>query len=271
MSLTDTRPVSELYDLDDKIALVTGATGQLGRPICEALAEQGATIVINARSEQDCTELAGELTEAYQCALPAPGDVTKETDVRAILSEIKNEFGRLDILVNNAYRGAYAPFEEMTVKQFQSAMDGALLSTFLCTRESLSLLRNGGGSIINIASIYGVVAPDHSVYGDSGLNNPANYGAAKAGVIQLTRWIATRYAEDNIRANVVSPGGFYNPSLEDQPDYSDLFVPNYEARTPLGRMGSPEDMKGPVLFLASDASQWMTGHNLIVDGGWTVW
>lgn len=271
MSVTDTTPVSDLYNLEGQVALVTGATGQLGRPICEALAEQGASIVVNSRTEEDCTEFAAELDETYGHVLSTPGDVTVAADVTAIISEIEEEFGQLDILVNNAYTGELAPYEEMSVDQFRSALDGALVSTFLCTRESLPLLRDGNGSIINIASIYGVVAPDHGIYGDSDLNNPVNYGAAKAGVIQLTRWIATRYAKDGIRANVITPGGFYNSELEERTDYTDVFVPNYEERTPLGRMGCPEDMKGPVTFLASDASQWMTGANVIVDGGWTVW
>lgn len=271
MKRANTSSVSDLYDLTNRVALVTGATGQLGQTICEALAEQGAHIVVNSRTETDCVELADEISSEYQKAIGIAGDVTEESDVQDVISSIDDEFGRLDVLVNNAYSGELAPFEEMSVDQFRTALDGALVSTFLCTRESLPLLRKEKGSIINIASIYGVVAPDHSIYGDSGLNNPANYGAAKAGVIQLTRWVATRYGEDGIRANAITPGGFYNAELKDRTDYTDEFVPNYEERTPLGRMGDPEDMKGPVTFLASDASQWMTGQNLIVDGGWTTW
>lgn len=271
MSITDTDSTSQLYDLSDSVALVTGATGQLGRPMCEALAEQGANVVVNARSASDCIALATDLTERYQRAVAAAGDVTDEEDVSQIVSTVQDEFDGLDVLINNAYSGSLADFEEMTVEQFQSAIDGALMSTFLCTRESLPLLREDGAAIINIASIYGLVAPNHDIYGDSGLNNPANYGAAKAGVIQLTRWIATRYAEQDIRANAITFGGFYNPELEERTDYTEEFVPNYEQHTPLGRMGNPEDVKGPVTFLASDASQWMTGQNLIVDGGWTTW
>jgi gluconate 5-dehydrogenase len=271
MKGASTASVSDLYDLTNKVALVTGATGQLGQTICEALAEQGAHIIVNSRTKTDCIELADELSFEYQKAIGITGDVTKETEVQDIISGINDKFERLDILVNNAYNGEVASFEEMSVDQFRSALDGALVSTFLCTRESIPLLREKKGSIINIASIYGVVAPDHSIYGDSGLNNPANYGAAKAGVIQLTRWVATRYGKTGIRANAITPGGFYNAELEDRTDYTDEFVPNYEERTPLGRMGDPEDMKGPITFLSSDASQWVTGQNLIVDGGWTTW
>jgi len=271
MSLTNSCSISELFDLTGRVAVVTGGTGQLGKAMCEALAEQGAHVIVVSRTEKDCKILAEELTERYQKSLAIPTDVTKPDDVSEMAHRIEEEYGRLDVLINNAYCGEIAPFEEMTLDEFESALEGALNSTFLCTRETLPLLRDGNSSIINIASIYGVVAPDHSIYGESGLNNPINYGAAKAGVIQFTRWIATRYGKENIRANAITPGGIYNSELESRPDYTDTFVPNYEDKTPLGRMGNPEDMKGPIVFLASDASQWITGQNLVVDGGWTTW
>lgn len=271
MTVAEGRPVRDLFDLSGKVALVTGATGQLGKPMAEALAEQGAHVVINSRTEESCENFADRLSKDYQRSIAASGDVTSGEDVRRIISTVDQTFGTLDILVNNAYSGSLSSFEEMTTDEFRSAVDGALTSSFLTTREALPLLKETRSSVINIASIYGVVAPDHSIYGETGLNNPVNYGVAKAGVVQLTKWVATRFANDGIRANVITPGGFYQESLEGLEGYTDDFVPNYESRTPLGRMGNPEDLKGPVTFLASDASQWMTGHNLIVDGGWTVW
>jgi gluconate 5-dehydrogenase len=128
----------------------------------------------------------------------------------------------------------------------------------------------GRGAILNVASIYGVVSPDHGIYGDTGIDNPCNYGPAKAGVIQFTRWLATYLGPDGVRVNAVTPGGFYNEAFEDRPDYEEVFVANYRERTPLGRMGDDTDMKGVAAFLCSDASKWVTGENVIVDGGWTA-
>lgn len=271
MSDKEARRVNELFDLSERVALVTGATGQLGYAMATALAEQGAHIAVNARTASSCKTLANSLSEKHNRAIPTPGDVTEESDVSRVVAEIESEFGQLDILVNNAYDGSIKAFEEMSGFEFTDAFHKAVTSTFLTTKTALPLLQRDGGSIINIASIYGVVAPDHRIYGNTKLNNPPHYGAAKAGVIQFTRWLATKFAEDDIRANAVTPGGIYDESLSRLDDYEGEFVPNYEDRTPLGRMGTPEDLKGPVAFLASDASQWMTGQNLIVDGGWTAW
>lgn len=271
MNATDGRSVDDLFDLSDEVALVTGATGQLGRSICEALAEQGCDLVVNARTSSDCQFLADDLATDENSVVVAPGDVTVTSDVKSIMSTIESTFETLDILVNNAYSGTSIAFEDLTKEEFNEGLEMGVTSMFLCAREALPLLKDGGGRVINVSSIYGVVAPNHSIYGQTDLNNPAQYGTAKAGVIQLTRWIATRYASEGIRANSISPGGFYNPDLESEKEYEDVFVPNYEENTPLGRMGDPEDMKGPISFLASDASSWVTGENLVVDGGWTAW
>lgn len=264
-------PVSDLFDLTDRVAIVTGAPGQLGEAFSETLAELGAHVVVVSRTEEECEKLANHLSEEYQRSLAVPADVTQPDDVERLIDSVSNEFGRLDILVNNAYGGEATDLENMSIDEFRESLDSALTSIFLTTREGLPKLRKTRGLIINIASIYGIVAPNHSVYGNTGLNNPAPYGAAKAGVIQFTRWLATRYADEGIRANALTPGGIYNQELEDKEDYEDVFVPKYEELTPLGRMGNPEDLKGAIAFLASDASSWVTGQNIIVDGGWTTW
>jgi gluconate 5-dehydrogenase len=151
-------------------------------------------------------------------------------------------------------------------------LDGVMTQTFLCTQAVAPELRKqDSATIVNIGSHYGVVAPDHRVYGDSDMNNPPNYGAAKAGIIQFTRWLASYYADDGIRVNALSPGGFYSEEMEDVEDYTETFVPEYEYRTPLGRMGDDTDLKGAIVFLTSRASKWMTGQNMIIDGGWTTW
>ncbi len=269
--MNDHKSVTELFDLTGRVVIVTGAPGQIGEAIAEGFAELGAHIVVVSRTETDCDTLATRLTKQYQKSISVPADVTDPVEVEAMVESVDEEFGRLDVLVNNAYSGEVIDFEEMSVEQFQNGLDSALTSVFLTTRETLPLLREGGGSIINIASIYGVVAPNHSIYGKTGMNNPIQYGTAKAGLIQLSRWIATRYADEGIRSNALTPGGIYNPKLESKPGYKETFVPNYEDLTPLGRMGKPQDLKGAAAFLASDASSWVTGQNLIVDGGWTTW
>lgn len=264
--------VFELLDLDGQVAIVTGGPGQLGSQMCDALAELGAHVVVVSRTKAECEKKARELTEKHQEALPVPADVTDEAAVDEMVETVLDHFGQIDIVVNNAYSGAAASFEEMTADEFRSAFDGAALSTFLCSRAAIETMRDRGtGSIINISSIYGLVAPDHRIYGDSGLDNPCNYGPAKAGVVQLTRWMAAKFGSDGIRVNCVTPGGFYNEDHEDKPDYEEVFVENYRYRTPLGRMGDETDLKGAVALLASDAGKWVTGENLVVDGGWTVW
>ena len=266
------RTVEELFDLEGRVAIVTGGPGQLGTQMTDALAELGAHVVVVARTETDCKRRARELTETHQEAMAYATDVTDDEAIDEMVAAVKQRFGRIDVLVNNAYSGASAPFAEMTTAQFQSGLDGALTSTFSCSQAvAPTMAAQGSGAIVNVGSIYGLVAPDDSIYGESGLNSPSNYGPSKAGVIALTRWLATHLAADGIRVNCVSPGGFYNDDLAGRPDYVDTFVPNYRERTPLGRMGDETDLKGVVALLASEASKWMTGENVVVDGGWTVW
>jgi gluconate 5-dehydrogenase len=262
----------QLFDLTGRVAIVTGGAGLLGTAMSEALAEAGAHVVVASRTVEKCEQLAERLSAAHPRALGLRVDVTEPASVRALLERVRAEFGRVDVLVNNAYSGAMAPVEEMTVEQFEAATRGALTSTFLCCQVIGGAMAEAGrGSIINIASMFGLVSPDMRVYGRSGLNNPPNYGPAKAGVIQLTRYLACYWGSRGVRVNAISPGGFYNPRFEQRPDYLDVFVPNYCAKTPLGRMGDPTDMMGAVVYFASDASSWVTGSNLSLDGGWTAW
>jgi gluconate 5-dehydrogenase len=266
------RTVGDLFDMGGEVAIVTGATGQLGGQMADALAEAGAHVVVASRTESDCERKATELSSKHAEALAVPTDVTDPESVENMVNKAVDRFGGVDVLVNNAYSGTAAPFEEITLDDWNAAFEGAVTSTFLCSQAVAPVMvEQESGSIVNVGSIYGTVAPDHSIYGETGLNNPANYGPAKAAVVQFTRWLAAYLAEDGVRVNCISPGGFYDEDLEDRPGYEETFVPNYRDRTPLGRMGDDTDLKGPIVFLASDASEWVTGHNLLVDGGWTVW
>ncbi len=270
--MEDMSTVWDLFSLDGRVAIVTGGAGKLGSQMCGALAEVGAHVVVASRNFEKCQLKAAELSKKYNECIAIKVDVTVPNSVKEMVKEILQYFGEIDILINNAYSGISSPFEEMTIEEWRSAFDGAMASSFLCTQEvSKVMARQKSGVIINIASIYGVVAPDHRIYGRTGINNPCNYGPAKAGVIQFTKWLATYLAQYNIRVNCISPGGFYNEELKELPDYEEVFIPEYCHRTPLGRMGNDTDLKGVIVFLASDASQWMTGQNIVVDGGWTAW
>ena len=269
-----TETIWELFDLTDRVAVVTGGYGQLGSQMCDALAEAGANVVVAARTYEKCVEKADALSEEHNEAMAVEVDVTNEKSVERMMEEVVDAFGGIDILVNNAYdaRGYGVDFEDLTVEEWERTLEGCVTQAFLCAQNALPYLRESDyGSIVNIGSIYGVVAPDHRMYGDADINNPPTYGAAKAGVIQFTRWLASYVADEGIRVNSISPGGFYSEAMEDVEDYTDVFVPEYEFRTPLGRMGDETDMKGIIVYLASDASKWMTGQNILLDGGWTTW
>lgn len=263
---------SELFGLKGQVAIVTGGAGKLGSPMCDVLAEAGAHVVVAARNFERCEAKAAVLSASGPEAMAVACDATSPAAVSAMVAKVLGRFGRIDVMVNNAYSGRAGSFEEMPLEDFEAAFRGAVSSTFLCSQAVLpAMRRQRRGAIVNIASIYGVVAPHQGIYGRSGLNSPCNYGPAKAAVIQFTRWLATYAAKDGIRVNAITPGGFYDPKLGERPDYEEVFVPNYVAKTPLGRMGKPQDLKGAVLYLASAASEWVTGANLVVDGGWTAW
>lgn len=264
--------VWDLFRLKECVAIVTGGAGKLGGQMADALAEAGAHIVVASRNLDKCRAKAETLSAAHAEAWPVAVDVTDEESVRRMINAVMERFGRIDVLVNNAYSAKATPFEQMTAEEFESASRGALTSTFLCSRAVAPAMRaQRSGAIVNIASIYGLVSPDHRIYGRSGLDNPCNYGPAKAGVLQFTRWLAAYLAPDGIRVNAITPGGFYNPQFRERLDYEDVFVANYRHKTPLGRMGNETDLKGAVVFLSSAASEYVTGQNIVVDGGWTIW
>jgi NAD(P)-dependent dehydrogenase (short-subunit alcohol dehydrogenase family) len=271
------RPIPEVlaqFQLQGRVALLTGATGHLGKSMARALAEAGAHVVLNARNRKALEALAAELGSHGGSISIACFDVTDEAAPRTALDQIAEKHGRLDVLVNNASAGRPGTFESATPADFDQAYRINVTAAFQLLQLSVPLLKEsarqtpGGASVINIASMYGIVSPDPSIYGVSGANNPPHYGAAKAGLIQLTRYAACHLAPERIRVNCISPGPFPSPHFLER---DAGFAACLAAKVPLGRTGNPNELQGPLLFLASDASSYVTGANLVVDGGWTAW
>jgi len=261
----------ELFNLKGKVAIVTGGAGYLGTAISEALAEAGANVVIASRNVDNCKALAKKLSQNYPRAIGLKLDTTDESSVFETVKEIISKFGRLDILFNNAYSTkARKKLEDMSVDEFESALHGGLTSYFCMIKGCVPHMKKiGKGSIINVASMYGIVAPHFEIYKAREDNySPVNYHACKGGVVQMTRYMASYFAEDNIRVNAISPGAF---PREDYIQQIPLFEKELAHQNPMNRIGKPWELKGAALFLASDASSYITGHNLVVDGGWTIW
>ncbi len=258
-------PVIDLFDLNDRVAIVTGGAGQLGAAFCDVLHSAGARVVVadldREGAEKVCEGLDGDL----ETVLPVEADITRRSDVEMLVESALKSFDRLDILVNNAGIGCFSPFEARTDIEFDHVLEVNLKGLFLCAQRSAEAMTgSGGGVMINIGSIYGLVGADQRIYGESGRNSSEVYAASKGGVIAMTRYLSVYLAPRNIRVNCLSPGGIFN--------HQDPFlVEKYSERTPMGRMATVEDLKGAMLFLASDASRYVTGQNLVVDGGWTAW
>lgn len=266
------RDLAALSDLRGRVAVVTGATGHIGRAAVDALAELGASVALVDLDPARCDDVAAEL--AARRGVAAAGvaaDLADEDATRAVAGRVLERFGAIDVLVHVAalvsaepLPGWTTPFEEQGTETWRRALEVNLTSVFVLTQACTPALRAGGhGSVVTFGSTYGVVGPDWRIYEGTGMGNAAGYAASKGGVVQLTRWLATTLAPD-VRVNCLTPGGV----LRDHPA---SFRAAYESRTPLGRMAAEEDYKGAVAFLASDLSRYVTGHNLVVDGGWTAW
>lgn len=259
--------IRDLFSLKDRVALVTGGTGRCGRQICQALAESGATVIIASRNYEKCAEFADELSSQGHDADALRFDLLDEESVSGSAEQIQSRYGRLDTLFNNAVMVKAEPLEEHTDADWETAVGQNSVALYRACRIFGALMaKRGCGSIVNIASIYGIVSPDFRIYeGHPEMTNPPSYGFVKAGMIQLTRYLAVYFAARGVRVNCISPGGLFSPSMPVP------FVEKYTERTPMGRMAGPNDLKGSVVFLASDASAYVTGQNLIVDGGYTAW
>lgn len=253
------------FSLTGKAVLVTGGAGRLGAAMCAALAEAGAHVWVNGRDERKVDALVEDLRKANLTAFPLPFDITSETARERALASLS----RLDVLVNNASPIQTGTIDTVEAIEFHRVSSVVVDAAYAMVKASLPLLRASRGSILNVASMYGVVSPDPRIYGQSGSNNPPQYGAAKAALIQLTRYLACHLAPDGIRANCICPGPF--PPRDVLQASQPGFLSALESRVPLGRCGRPEEIGGAVVFLSSDAASYITGTSLPIDGGWTAW
>ena len=267
----------DLFDLTDRTAVVTGAVGILGRHFAAALADFGARVAVVDLDGEACARLAGELEAAH--GTPALGfacDVARTDSVAAMVEAVEAALGPIDVLHNNAASKTddldafLAPLEDYDLETWRRVMAVNLDGMFLVARAvGARMASRGRGSIVQTASVYGLLAPDGRIYEGSDyrgrqISTPPVYSASKAGVIGLTRHLAAHWAGSGVRVNTLTPGGV-------ESGQNDTFKARYGARVPLGRMALPQEMVGALIFLASDASSYVTGQNLVVDGGLSAW
>lgn len=266
------KKLTELMNLRGRVALITGGVGHIGMAMADALAELGCDLCLLDRSSDSLVQSADRLKRDWGVRVETLAVDLEDENARSVIpDELNRALGRLDILINNAgfvgdsqLQGWVAPLEKQRIDTWRRALEVNLTAVFHLSQILSPLLReHGNGSVVNISSIYGVAGPDLRLYEDTAMGNPAAYAASKGGLIQLTRWLSTVLAPD-IRVNCISPGGV----SRNQPK---MFVEKYIARTPLGRMGKEEDFKGAIAYFASDLSAYVTGENLMIDGGWTAW
>lgn len=266
------KSLKELMNLKGRVALIAGGAGHIGSVMASALAELGAHVVLLDNDKTKCDGKVKIISDLYNIeAFSLKVDLSEEKEVRSVPEHILKKFGRLDILVNSAalvgiskLKGWSVPFDEQSADTWRKALEVNLTSVFVLTQVCKELLSaSNNGSIINIGSVYGMLGPDMGLYEDTNMGNPAAYAASKGGILQLTRWLATVLAP-SIRVNAITPGGVFR-------NHKEPFLQRFLKHIPLKRMATEEDFKGAVAYLASDMSLYVTGHNLIVDGGWTVW
>lgn len=273
--MTDDLNPNDIFSVEGKVVAMIGSAGILGTQYVKLLTRAGAKVVIGDIDLDRCQLLGDEAREEGWECLPVQVDNTDEKSIVSFFSTIREHYGHLDVLINNAQikpEGFYAPFEQYSKKTLEQVVDGNLIGmTLACREASKWFLELGKGVIINVSSVYGITAADQRLYDgveniyfpDERFSSPVSYAISKAGVVQLTKYLASYYREKNIRVNCLTPGGVYD-------DHDPKFNEQYSWRTTLGRMADRNEYNGAILFLSSDASSYMTGANLVVDGGWSA-
>ena len=274
--------IQTMFRLDGKVAIITGGAGLLGVQHAHVLADAGANVAIVDIASKRSFEIAKEITEKYKRkAIGVTVDVSSKPSVEQMVRQVIDAFGRIDILINNAAindeltsdtsENHLVPFEEYPLELWEKSLAVNLAGMFLCAQAvGKQMVKQGRGVIVNISSIYGTVGPDQRIYepgkkkASQQIFKPVSYSVSKGAIASLTRYLATYWAGKNIRVNTLTPGGVFD-------NQDEAFVENYSMKTPLGRMAHKTELGGAILFLASDASSYMTGANLVVDGGWTAW
>lgn len=263
------RSLHELMDLSGRTALISGGAGYLGSAMGEALAELGANVVLASRDVSRCEAMTTRIQDLAPagCHRAIELDVTGRDSVLRCVDTLREDYGNLDILVNNAWSGRKNDWDSIDEDDWYYDVDISLNSVFRMVKVCYPMLRESSGCIVNIASMYGHVAPDYRLYEGTDHANPPSYGAAKAGVLQFTRYLASFLSPDAIRVNAISPGAFPHAITQE----NRAFMQRLENRIPVGRLGQSQDLKGAIALLASDAGAYITGQNLCVDGGWAIW
>lgn len=261
-----------LFDLTNRVAIITGGGGLLASEHAIALHAYGAKIILADINTENCNAAIKKLEVEGVTAIAKHCDVTSKESWQQLLDEVVNEFGSIDILINNAgftnqskSANYDATFENFPLDDWNTIMNVNLTGTFLgCQVIGKQMLLQGKGSIINIASLYGVVSPNHNIYPGTGISQPVAYSVSKHGVVALTKYVATLWASKGVRVNALTPGGIFN-------NHGGLFLERFQHLNPIGRMSDKSELRGGIVYLASDASSHVVGHNLIIDGGWTAW
>lgn len=263
----------DFFNLEERVILVTGAAGHLGSAIVKRLHQAGAYVYMNGRDKSKLEALKSEIDSRSERLQILAFDIADTQSRDEALGRISKQSHRLDGLVNNAFLPLQGSVQNSRLEDFQTSFSVNVSATFDLTRACIDLLSKDKverqtSSVVNIASMYGMVSPDPSIYGNSGMNNPPFYGASKAALIQLTRYFSAHIIDMGIRTNAISPGPFPPESIKDSmPDFHE----NLCNKTPMKRIGKPEEVASAVHFLLSPDASYINGVNIPVDGGWTAW
>lgn len=263
--------IKKTFDVSNKVIIITGSAGLLGEQYADGFSQAKANVVLADINYQAAEKLAKNLKIKYKTKpLPIKFDITDKQSIKDMISKVLRKYGRIDVLINNAVdqgntKSRTTHFEDLNVEDWNRAISVNLTGVFLCCQEvGKVMLKQKNGVIINISSTYGLVAPDQRIYGKSGQNASIFYSATKSGILNMTRYLASYWRNTGIRVNTLTPGGV-------EKGQDPQFIRNYAEKTMLGRMAKKDEYVGAMIFLASDASSYMTGSNLVIDGGWTAW